>query len=141
VALRGQGGDRNHPWGHGHRRRPGPGGEFPHPGPLPRSAWWQEPALKGRRDWWVGWTPAATGGRSSSFLDSDSAIMKVGRAHPTCLNMMSLVFRGFPSSSKKSLVAQASSLCRRRLKPAATFFQCSRLTLNVKSLPDITESD
>jgi hypothetical protein len=27
------------------------GGKFPHQGPLPRSAWWQEPALKGRRDW------------------------------------------------------------------------------------------
>ena len=34
-------------------------------------------------------------------------IMKVGRAHPTCLDMMSLVFRGRPFSSIKSLVAQA----------------------------------
>jgi len=31
----------------------------------------------------------------------------VGRAHPTCLDMMSLVFRGLPFSSIKSLVAQA----------------------------------
>ena len=33
--------------------------------------------------------------------------MKVGRAHPTCLDMISMVLRGLPFSSKKSLVAQA----------------------------------
>ena len=32
--------------------------------------------------------------------------------------------------------AQVSSLCRRRLKPAATFSQCTLLTQRAKSLPD-----
>jgi len=35
--------------------------------------------------------------------------MKVGRAQPTGLDMMSLVFRGLLFSSKKSLVAQAKT--------------------------------
>src|SRR4030042_6439515 len=51
---------------------------------------------------------------------------------------------GFPRTPifiKKSLVAQASSLCWRRLKPAATFCQFTLLTPIAKSLPDTTYSN
>jgi hypothetical protein len=47
-------------------------------------------------------------------------ILKVGGAHPTCLDMMPPVFRGSPSSSEKSLVAQAkaSGYTKLNLNPA-----------------------
>jgi len=63
-------------------------GEIPPPGsPSPVCLAAGAGAQGRRRDWWLWWAPAAAGGRSMGFLDSDSAIMRVGRAHPTWMNL------------------------------------------------------
>jgi hypothetical protein len=58
------------------------------------------------------------------------AIIKVGRARPTRLDMSSLIFPGPPSSSEKALAAQAKA-CGYRLSMYP-------LTLSAKSQPDTT---
>ena len=64
--------------------------------------------------------------------------MKVGRAHPTCLDMMSLVFRGHPFSLKKSLVAQAFQPVPAQAKTCGYILSIYPLNTEFKSLPDTT---